>query len=499
MIHKIKAMYDEGNGSSIRAIATHLKLSRNTVRKYLRQEETAISAALNEPARAKRLDTYRDYLGFLLRRYPRLSGPKALRKLQAQAPGLTISERSLRRYLRRLKQTHASAQQRYYEPVIDSVPGIQCQVDAGELRQVRIGGTEQVVYFVVFVLSYSRLLYVSASARPIDTTTLIRMHDAAFRYFGGMVQECVYDQTKLVVINEEFRELTLNARFAEYATHAGFTVRACEGYDPESKGKVEAGVKYVKYNGLYAEEFADWTAVHAHLAAWLEYYANARRHATTGQIPRAQFECEERAALQRYLSPTSLLGPAALATRKADKTGLIAWQGNKYSVPLRYQRATVGVDCEASHLHLHDLESGECIATHALCAARGQIIKNTNHYRDYRQQIATQEAALARRLGEDLGARLCQRLKASEPKIYKDQLAGVLQLLASYPALPPERLAALVDRPYLSATQLRDYLEAYQRCPERWHAPPAQSPAPPSLLAAYHPLSPTSAGGPSHE
>ena len=34
MIHKIKAMYDEGRGSSLRAIAAELKISRNTVRKY---------------------------------------------------------------------------------------------------------------------------------------------------------------------------------------------------------------------------------------------------------------------------------------------------------------------------------------------------------------------------------------------------------------------------------------------------------------------------------
>lgn len=243
MIHKIKAMYDCGNGSSIRAIAETLKVSRNTVRKYLRWDEVAIGEALSHPERTKRLDTYRDYLTYLLRRYPRLSAPKVLRKLREQAPELVVSERSLRRYLEQLKHTVACAQRRYYEPVIDSVPGVQCQVDGGELRQVRIGGLEHVVYFVVFVLSYSRLMYVSASARPIDTATLMRMHDAAFRYFGGVVQECLYDQTKLVVLNEEFRELTLNGRFAQYATVAGFAVRACEGYDPESKGKVEAGVK----------------------------------------------------------------------------------------------------------------------------------------------------------------------------------------------------------------------------------------------------------------
>ena len=123
------------------------------------------------------------------------------------------------------------------------MPGVQCQVDPGELRNVMINGIETTVYFVVFVLSFSRLMHVSMTLKPIDTSEFIRMHDAALRYFGGRTQELVYDQTKLVVIKERYRELELNARFNEYATHAGFNIRACEGYDPESKGKVEAGVK----------------------------------------------------------------------------------------------------------------------------------------------------------------------------------------------------------------------------------------------------------------
>ena len=63
------------------------------------------------------------------------------------------------------------------------------------------------MHFVVFVLSYSRLMYAGLSPRPIDTATFIRLHDAAFRYFGGRPEECVYDQTKLVVLHEQYREL----------------------------------------------------------------------------------------------------------------------------------------------------------------------------------------------------------------------------------------------------------------------------------------------------
>jgi transposase len=116
-------------------------------------------------------------------------------------------------------------------------------VDPGELLGVMVGGVELTLHFLVFVLSCSRLMSVGVSFRPLDTATFIQLHDEAFRYFGGVTEECVYDQTKLVVIREQYRELTLNQRFHQYASTADYRIHACEGYDPESKGKVEAGVK----------------------------------------------------------------------------------------------------------------------------------------------------------------------------------------------------------------------------------------------------------------
>ena len=43
MIHKIKGLYDQGRGLSVRAISRELRISRNTVRKYLHLDEVQIS------------------------------------------------------------------------------------------------------------------------------------------------------------------------------------------------------------------------------------------------------------------------------------------------------------------------------------------------------------------------------------------------------------------------------------------------------------------------
>ena len=326
-----------------------------------------------------------------------------MRKLKAKVETLSVSDRSVRRYIQDLKQEVSFKQARYYEPVLDMLPGEQCQVDGGELRRVMIDGKENTVYIMVFVLSYSRLMHVSVSAKPINTERLIQQHDAAFRYFGGMPQECVYDQTKRVVISETFRELDLNQRIHQYATAAGFHIHACEGYDPESKGKVEAGVKYVKQNGLYGEDFANWKDLERYMADWLDTIANQREHGTTGKQPRVHYEQAEQAHMLNYLSPSCLKPSAAshAMTRKADKTGLISWQSNKYSVPLLYQSAQVGVTSDGSQLRISDLASGEIIAEHRLCLDKGKIFKNRDHYRDKVQDIETLESEVIHLLGEN--------------------------------------------------------------------------------------------------
>ena len=160
MIHKIKAMYDEGRGRSIRQIAKELSISRNTVSKYLKMQEEQISEHVNNPKREKALDKCKDYIVSLLQKYPKLSSVKIKRKLQTKGlKGSSISERTFRRYVNQLKKSIAVRQERYYEPVIDMIPGVQCQVDLGELRDVLIDGKSTTVYFAVFVLSYARQTY----------------------------------------------------------------------------------------------------------------------------------------------------------------------------------------------------------------------------------------------------------------------------------------------------------------------------------------------------
>lgn len=464
MIHKIHTLYDEGKGLSQSQIAQELKLSRNTVRKYLQMNESEIDEYLKNRTRMKELDQYRHLIVDLLRKYPKLSSTKIRRHLKKRGITVQIAGRTLRRYVRYLRQSHLEKAARYYEPVLDMAPGYQCQVDGGELRQVSIGGAPKTVYFLVFVLSYSRQMYVCASLKAYDTKHFIQAHDQAFRFFGGRVEECVYDQSKLVVIKEEFREVWFNESFYRYATLAGFTVRVCEGYDPESKGKVEAGVKYVKGDFFYGEEFDDFRTLQSDLDAWLKEVANVRIHGSTHKVPQAVFAQEEQVHLKNYLSPQSLYDQQNIMTRQVDKTSLISYRSNKYSVPMEYQQNTVVIEVVDHQIKIYDLYSREKLAHHQVCQRKGETIINPHHYRDHLERVKQLELEVKQVLGEELAQALCALIKSTSPHIYKAQLRGLVEVIHPY-FLDGQDLQhpfeKLVQRSQLRVSFIKNYLNAF--------------------------------------
>ena len=83
--------------------------------------------------------------------------------------------------------------------------------------------------------------------------------------------------------------------------------RACAPYRAQTKGKTEAGVKYVKRNALADQGFDSFGALEQHLAEWMTL-ANQRHHGTTREAPIVRFERDERAT-PRPPSPWGAIDP----------------------------------------------------------------------------------------------------------------------------------------------------------------------------------------------
>ncbi|MBU0580185.1 MAG: IS21 family transposase, partial [Candidatus Margulisbacteria bacterium] len=389
-----------------------------------------------------------------------LKVPKLKKKLKDKGIEVEVTERAFRNYVRRLKEDYPVKQKRYYAPVIDMVPGAQAQVDLGEVRGVFIGGEAKTVYFSAMVLSFSRLLYVSWSLKPFNTESFIKFHDEAFSYFQGIPEEIVYDQTKLVVIKENYREVWFNSRFYQYSTGAGFNPWVCQAYDPESKGRVEAAVKYIKNNFLYGEEFSSWQMLGEFFLKWLEETANVRLHGTTGKRPYDMF-LEEKLYLKPYREV--LLGSDNQELRRVDKTSLITYKGNKYSVPQKYQTHQVSTEETLDeYLIIRDKRDGEIIAKHILSAEKSKIIIKPNHYRDFSKTIREEEKEVETIMPVELAEKTCKSLKENNPRIYRDQLIGLKRVCKKYPhEVIVEVLTYLQNKEYsLRVTLIEEFVNA---------------------------------------
>src|SRR5919204_6429731 len=70
-----------------------------------------------------------------------------------------------------------------------------------------------------------------------------------------------------------------------HAQRLGFDARLCHPYRPQTKGKVESGVGYVKGNFWPTARFVDDAELNRQAQTWVDTVANVRVHGTTRERP----------------------------------------------------------------------------------------------------------------------------------------------------------------------------------------------------------------------
>ena len=154
----------------------------------------------------------------------------------------------------------------------------------GELGIHEVRGRSTRIYLFVMVLGFSRYMYTEATT-DARSETFLACHARAFAYFGGMPREVLYDNAKVVALEHSRTVVTFNEALLDFAGRFCFRPRLCRPARPQSKGKVERMIGYVKDAGLVGRTFTDLPDMNAQLMAWLENEANVRDHATTGERP----------------------------------------------------------------------------------------------------------------------------------------------------------------------------------------------------------------------
>lgn len=335
----IREMRLRGKGK--KAIARELELDIKTVRKWLAKEWKP----------QKRSPRGRDLAAFdevIRRRLPEVGYNAMVLHRELQAAGFEGCPRSVRRYVQPLREL---AQPETATVRFETGPGEQAQVDWGMLG-VWIGEVRTTVHLFVMVLGFSRRIFARAYEHE-RIGNLLDGHEAAFERFGGRTATLLYDNPRTIVLSKDEVNGTIewNRRFKDRMDFYGAEVKLCRYYRPQTKGKVENGVKYVKRNALAGRRFSSIEELNAWLTEWALTVADTRIHGTTHEPPCERFEREEQARMIA-MDARPPARESYLTSRRVSRDAFVEVETNRYPVPYDWCQAQVSVEMTPSEIRV---------------------------------------------------------------------------------------------------------------------------------------------------
>jgi transposase len=306
---QIKILHKQGK--SLRAIASELGYSVNTVRKYL--NGAAAPAYHNRVRRESMMAPFEAYLRERVAAASPDWIPATVLWREIGQQGFVGSERTVRNFVATLWPVRAP------DPVVrfETAAGDQMQVDWIEFRRRKGAG----LYAFVATLGFSRATYVEFVA-DMRLETLLACHANCFVWFGGVPGRALYDNMKTVVIERDAygpKHHRFQPGFLDFAGHYGFRPELCRPYRAKTKGKVERMNGYLRrsfYVPLVARLKSvglelDVVTANTEVWRWLREVAHVRLHGTTGLEPGRQL-IVERQSLQSLPPPYPALIRAAV-------------------------------------------------------------------------------------------------------------------------------------------------------------------------------------------
>jgi hypothetical protein len=236
-------------------------------------------------------------------------------------------------------------------------------------------------------------------------------------------------------------------------------MRVCRKADPESKGMVESGVKFVKHNFAKNRTFVSLEQWSADCIAWLIRTGNGKQHAETKKIPAEVFK-SEKLHLKPVISVTSLDPCNEMVPTPVRKNNTIRYKSSRYSVPTGTysQHQTVSVKEENGQLFVYNPD-GILITPHPLSPIPGDLVVNRDHARDKSSKVQQlwDEALLA--LGNTAQAlSYLQRIRKARSRYMRDQLHLILTVCQKYePEILRQAILACLDCDSTTATDFRDF------------------------------------------
>jgi transposase len=401
-------------------------------------DDEAVAAALNPPKRASStissLEEHRAKVASWVEQ--NVAGTAIHQALQRQH-GWTGSYSAVRRMVAGIRASLP--------------PEVTCRLEfaPGEAAQVDFGagpillhpdGKPRRTWAFVMTLAHSRHQYLEF-VWDQTVATWLGCHRRALEWFAGVPERIVIDNAKCAITRACAQDPVVQRAYAECAEGYGFKIDPCPPHDPQKKGIVEAGVKYVKGNFLPLREFRDLADLNAQARQWVLETAGQRIHGTTRQPPLALFALE-----QPLLKPLPAVAPDLGTWHRVSvhKDCHVQFERILYSAPFALVGKLLWLRATDAAVALY--EDYRHVATHPRGQRPGQRVSCKAHlppeaqafFAKDRQWCATQAIEIGpscRTLIERLLAdNVLERLRAAQ---------GVLGLLKPYGA---KRLEAACAR-----------------------------------------------------
>ncbi|HEX5370914.1 MAG TPA: IS21 family transposase [Dehalococcoidia bacterium] len=366
------------DGKSIKAIARMRGVSRNTVRKVLRSEETEFRYERRSSAVYPKLGDFQGRLEGMLAdnvdkaKRERLTLMRMFELLRLEGYGGSYD--AVRRYAQHWRRTRGSAAATAYVPLVFA-PGEAYQFDWSH-EVVVLGGVTTTAKVAHMRLCHSRMPFVRAY--PRETQEMVfDAHNRAFAFYRGACARGIYDNMKTAV-DAVFvgKARRFNRRFEQLCSHYLVEPVACTPGAGWEKGQVENQVGTIRERWFTPRlRFAGYAELNAWLLDQCVAFAKAQPH--PDQPERSLFEVfeAERTSLIPYRGP---FDGRHTQVATVSKTCLVRFDHNRYSVMARAVGRPVDVEAYAERVVIR--QDGEIVGEHPRRFGRGQTAYDPWHY-----------------------------------------------------------------------------------------------------------------------
>lgn len=315
----LKAKILQEQGMTQNEISSSLGVCERTVRNYLKSDGTP----RERKSRTSKLDPYKAAIDAIIDGNPHYNCELLFEMLVKAGYAGKIS--ILREYVHAIRaRVMTDAVIRY-----ETIPGLQAQVDWKEFGKQVVDGREIRLYAFVMTLGYSRTPFFRFTT-SMKSNVLLQCHLEAFRHYGGVPAEILYDNMKTAFIADESGEFQVQKDLLAFAAHYGFTPKRCRVRRPQTKGKVERTIGFIQEN--FWPRVKDTELAIADLndkaLEWIESIMD-KKISGFGESRRERF-ASDKAALKDMPALDLDLRQSVVLT--VNRESCIVFETNKYSI-----------------------------------------------------------------------------------------------------------------------------------------------------------------------